>query len=34
MLSIATARFFAHTVRQDPNLISARTIARKRARER
>lgn len=34
MLSIATARFFARTVRQDPDLISARTLARKRAQER
>jgi len=34
MLSIAAAQFIARTVRQDPDLISARAEARKRARER
>jgi len=34
MLSIATARFIANMVRQDPDLIIARTAARKRAEER
>jgi len=34
MLSIATAQFIARTVRQDPELTSARAHARKRARER